>query len=128
MKVVRWGEWDDLRWRDVAEMDEKEREEADRAVIESLRETGYHFDGEYHQNGLYGVPVFDNGKYYEISMRSWGGIMARAFPEEFDDPDDQMNYVRWYLGRWCSSDEDYSNWKVPAYEAYLANMNAKKNQ
>lgn len=123
MKVIRWDEWDDLRWREVAEMDKDEREEADKAVIEALRETGYHFDGGYHQNGLYGVPVFDNGKYYEVSMRSWGGIMARAFPEEFDDPSNQMNYVRWYLG-----DRDFSKWKVPAYEAYLANLIAKENK
>ena len=39
MKVVRWDEWDDLRWQDVAEMDKEEREEADEAVIKSLRES-----------------------------------------------------------------------------------------
>ena len=113
MKVVCWGEWDDSHWRDVAKMNKEERDRADRAVIESLRETGYHFDGWYHQNGLYGVPVLDTGKYYEVGMRSWGGIMVRAFPEEFDNPDDPYNYVVWYLGP-----GDHSKYVCPKGDDY----------
>ena len=81
--------------------------EAKEAVVQELRKTGYHFDGTYHQNGDYGVPVLDNGLYYEVSMRTWGKTMADAFPEEFDNSDNDYNYVRWYLGG-----EDL-NYKIP---------------
>lgn len=96
VKVVKWTEWDYDHYMDM--MSEKDFEEAQKAVIEELRKTGYHFDGTYHQNGDYGVPVLDNGKYFQVSMRTWGGVMAQAFPEEFEDPNNPYNYVRWYLG------------------------------
>lgn len=96
MKVVKWAEWDDNHYMDVST--EEEFEKARQVVIEELQKTGYHFDGAYHQNGDYGVPVLNNGLYYEVSMRTWGRTLADAFPEEFENPDDPLNYVRWYLG------------------------------
>lgn len=95
MKVIGWTEWlDRYDW----ECTKEEFEEAWNAVVKELKEKGYHFDGSYHQNGDFGVPVLDNGERFQVCMRYWGGVMADAFPEEFDDPDNSYNYVRWYLG------------------------------
>ena len=96
MKVVKWTEWDDEHNDDIESW--HEIEEMSEVVAKELREKGYHFNGSYHQNGEYGVPVLDNGKYFQVTQRTWGGIMAEAFPEEFDNPDDPYNYVIWYLG------------------------------
>ena len=96
MKVIKWVTWDDKHDDDIESKEELDAM-AD-AVVEELRKTNYHFDGSYHQNGYYGVPVLDNGKYFQVTQRTWGGIMAEAFPEEFDNPEDPYNYVVWYLG------------------------------
>ena len=96
MKVVKWTEWDDEHNDDIESC--REIEEMSEVVAKELREKGYHFNGSYHQNGDYGVPVLDNGKYFQVTQRTWGGVMAMAYPEEFDDPEDTYNYVVWYLG------------------------------
>lgn len=96
MKVVKWTEWEDKHNYDLSSSEDIEKYSV--AVIRELREKGYHFDGHYHQNGEYGVPVLDNGVHFQVSQRKWGSIMAKAFPEEFNNPDDPHNYVVWYLG------------------------------
>ena len=97
MKVVKWTEWSDEHFDDIESKEELDAM-AD-AVIEELRKTNYHFDGSYHQNGDYGVPVLDNGKYFQVTQRTWGGVMAMAYPEEFDNPEGPYNYIVWYLGQ-----------------------------
>lgn len=95
LEVVGWTYWSFKKdWR----CNPKDFEEARKAVVEEVRKNGYHFDGSYHQNGDFGVPILSNGERFQVSMRQWGGIIAEAFPEEFEDPDNQYNYVRWYLG------------------------------
>ena len=74
-------------------------EEAEKAVIEDIREHGYHFFGEQHQNAEYGVPIL-NGKYlFQESFRVWGAIMAEAYPDEeygtADNEDGKYNYCKW---------------------------------
>ena len=103
MKVVRWTEWND-----DYHFDYKDIEEVSKAVAAELRSKGYHFDGHYHQNGDYGVPVLDDGRFVQVTQRSWGGIMAMAYPEEFDNLEDPYNYVIWYLGP-----EDRSKYVFP---------------
>ena len=93
MKVVKWTEWsyeNDFDYSDI--------EEVSKVVAVELRNKGYHFDGSYHQNGDYGVPVLDDGRHVQVTQRTWGGIMAMAYPEEFDNPEDPHNYAVWYLG------------------------------
>ena len=107
MKVVRWTEWDDEHNDDIESC--REIEEMSEVVAKELREKGYHFNGSYHQNGDYGVPVFDNGKYFQVTQRTWGGVMAMAYPEEFDNPDDPYNYIVWYLGPENPSECIYPN-------------------
>lgn len=93
MKVVRWAEWSDKDDFDYSDI-----EEVSKVVAAELRNKGYRFDGHYHQNGDYGVPVLDDGRHVQVTQRTWGGIMAMAYPEEFDNPEDPYNYVIWYLG------------------------------
>ena len=93
MKVVRWTKWNDDYHFDYSDI-----EEVSKVVAAELRNKGYHFDGSYHQNGDYGAPVLDDGRHVQVTQRTWGGIMAMAYPEEFDNPEDPHNYVVWYLG------------------------------
>ena len=41
--------------------------------------------------------------------------MADAYPEEYEDPNDKYNYMRWYLAGWgsCESSRCWEEWKVP---------------
>lgn len=96
MKVIRWTAWDNKHCDDIEGKDEIIK--MSEAVAKELREKGYHFDGSYHQNGDYGVPVLDNGKYFQVTQRLWGEVMAMAYPEEFENPNNPYNYVVWYLG------------------------------
>ena len=96
MKVIKWTTWDDKHIDDIENKEELDAM-AD-AVVEELRKTKYHFDGSYHQNGCHGVPVLGNGKYFQVTQRVWGEVMAMAYPEEFDNPEDPHNYIVWYLG------------------------------
>lgn len=96
MKVIRWTAWDNKHCDDIEGKDEIIK--MSEVVAKELREKGYHFDGSYHQNGDYGVPVLDNGKYFQVTQRLWGEVMAMAYPEEFENPNNPYNYVVWYLG------------------------------
>ena len=57
----------------------------------------YHFSGFYHQGGELGVPVFDDGDWFKVSYRTWGQIMADAYPEEMTQA--KSSYTVW---AWCS--------------------------
>ena len=77
MKIIKWTFWGDPRY---TEFDwTKEAEKAyELTIIEAIRKYGYRFSGQAHQHAQYGVPVFDNGQQYNVSMRHWGRIMADA--------------------------------------------------
>ena len=68
-------------------------------MIEDIREHGYHFFGEQHQNAEYGVPVLDGKYLFQESFRVWGAIMAEAYPDEdygtADNDDGKYNYCKW---------------------------------
>lgn len=73
------------------------------AVIIELREKGYHFFGEHHQNHPRGTPIIDNKYIYCVSMREWGAVMAEAYPDEDYALcyDDNYRYCKW---AWYSDD------------------------
>ena len=95
MEVVRWTKWSNEHYDDIESREEIE--DCSKVVIKELRRKNYHFGGIYHQNGEFGVPVLSNGKYFQVTQRVWGEIMAKAFPEEFENSNDPFNYVAWYL-------------------------------
>ena len=84
-QYLQWLEFTKTRW-----------DEIDAAVIDALREGGYMFTGSFHQCGDTGCPIID-GKYLaEYSQRSWGDIMARAYPETVGDKYEKgYEYLAW---------------------------------
>lgn len=90
MKVTGWTYWEDERYDEIPN---DEYDMARSVVVHSLWEFGFKFDGTYHTNGDYGVPVIDNKWKFTVSHRVWGGLMADAYPEICDG--DGMDYVSW---------------------------------
>lgn len=70
------------------------RTEAYNAVIKELRENCYHFTGNAHQNEDYGTPIIDDKYILCLSQRSWGALMADAFPNEIDNSEG-LGYIKW---------------------------------
>lgn len=63
-------------------------------VADALKENGYHFSGEVHQNYKHGVPLLNDGTVLYFTFREWGRIMAMAYPDEIDNSDG-MGYCAW---------------------------------
>lgn len=98
MKIIGWTEWDDPNhkemFRDGGSYKAEDVDEAIKVISEELRKNGYKFSGIYHQNGDFGVPIFDNGEVFQCSQRMWGSIMAKAYPNEVHNSDG-YGYVDW---------------------------------
>ena len=104
MKIMGWTDWDNPKYTELKTKTWKEYNEIEKLVADELRSKGYKFDGEYHQNGDYGAPVFEDGTILKCTKRAWGGIMALAYPE--GNLNDGYDYCRW---AWMiPKDEDYS--------------------
>ena len=99
MKIIGWTDWqvkEDINSKYEA-MNPKtwaDTEEIEKIIADELRDKGYKFTGDYHQNGDFGVPIFDNDMVYQCTQRSWGGIMLMAYPDEIDDTDG-LGYTDW---------------------------------
>ena len=111
MKVIGWTGWDDPRYREDY-LSDPLFEEHRNAVIDELRKRNYHFSGFYHQGGELGVPVFDDGDWFKVSYRTWGQIMADAYPEEMGQT--KSAYIEW---AWCSPCEP-KDMIIPRREDY----------
>lgn len=106
MKIIGWTCFDDpnreelypisqpVSWEDLYEVEDM--------IAEEIRSKGYKFSGYYYQGGQYGCPVFDNGKWYGVSFRRWGEIMAKAYDDHGDEPD-TWNYTKW---AWIAPEEE----------------------
>ncbi len=109
-KVVRWTFWSDDFYPEIdGSSSEEEDREYDLVVIQALRDKHYKISGFAHQNDPFCVPVFQDGKRYCCSFRSWGAIMARALGN-----DDRLGYVQW---AWDAPEEEKhpvpSDWNDP---------------
>lgn len=64
-------------------------EECYDVLIERCKGKGIKFDGEYHQNGEYGCPVFETDLgvlKYDFTFRGWGQVMVDAgFAKNYAD-------------------------------------------
>ena len=114
MKIIGWTWWGNPDYEKVHESemtydDFKKRRDA---VAAELKKMNYKFTGGYHQNGDYGVPIFDDGVVLQCSQREWGGIMAKAYPEEIDNSDG-MGYCVW---AWISP--DHKPLQIPSASDY----------
>ena len=98
MKIVGWTYYDNPQYREmypIGESSTAEQEEEIRNIIaKEIRDKGYKFTGYYHQGGECGVPIFDNGMTYTCTFRTWGSIMAMAYPDEIDNSDG-LGYCDW---------------------------------
>lgn len=92
MRIIKWDKMDETQYPKMCDIENIQM--AKDLIIKELREKGYHFSGEYHQNGEYGAPVFDNGEQYHTTLREWGAIMAEAYPDEVDNSN-QEGYRVW---------------------------------
>ena len=105
MKITGWTEWDDPKYEELFPDNNLSPymalKAAEQMIADEIRKKGYKFSGIYHQGGEYGVPVFDNKYVYQCSQRTWGGIMALAYPEECES-DVRPSYVRW---AWLAPEE-----------------------
>jgi len=111
VKVIGWTGWDDPRYREDY-LSDPLFEEHRNAVIDELQKRNYHFSGFYHQGGELGVPVFDDGDWFKVSYRTWGQIMADAYPEEMTKA--KSAYIVW---AWCSPCEP-KDMIIPRREDY----------
>lgn len=98
MKIIGWTNYDNPQYKEMfpigGSYTKDEIDEVRNVIAEELRDRGYRFTGSYHQNGDYGVPIFDNGMIFTCSQRMWGGIMAMAYPDEIDNSDG-LGYCDW---------------------------------
>lgn len=105
MKVVSWTFFGDERYPEKFPFcglgaAPEEIDAVDAAIVDALREGGYHFPGYYHQNpddSAKGVPVLDDGRRCEFTFRTWGAIMAQAYPDEMKTWEG-MEYCKWAWG------------------------------
>ena len=86
MEIVEWRDWDDKLNINYFKANPQKNalvytDEEYAAVASAARKAGYIFPGDYHQNGYHGVPIFDNGKPFQVTQRNWGYIMTLAWPE-----------------------------------------------
>lgn len=87
LKVIGWTRYDDSKYPTS-----ESSVAVDDAIITELREKGYKFGGDSHQNEDCCCPVLNNGKKALFSMRGWGKLMAQAL--EID------SYMEWYMDGW----------------------------
>ena len=80
----------------------------DRAVMTELREKGYRFGGDAHQERRGCCPVLNDGAKVCCSMRGWGAIMAEALKRYCPDfhgygggMKDEENIERYFGGLFC---------------------------
>ena len=80
-----------------------ERKEVEKIIIEELRNNGYRFTGDYHQDGDFGVPIFDNGMVATFSKRQWGALMYKAYPDD-GNYEKGLEYTKW-AWNWLNMEE-----------------------
>ncbi|MBR3583888.1 MAG: hypothetical protein IKO01_10660 [Kiritimatiellae bacterium] len=78
-------------------------DEAEQVVVESIRRNGFKFGGGYHQYGEFGMPLFDDGKVFFVSLRHWGHLMYRAWEPDGKNP---RGYCKYAFG-WDIPEEEY---------------------
>lgn len=97
MRIIGWTEFDDPKYKERlpigGDYTIQDVRDTENTIAEELRRKGYRFDGTYHQNGDFGVPIFEDGTICQFTFRSWGHIMALAYPEEIEDK--EYGYLRW---------------------------------
>lgn len=95
-KVVGWTWWNDTDYIEAPHTDEVVE-----AVAREIREHGYCFGGDSHQDRDGCVPVLNTAQVVRFSMRGWGSVMARAYLTSHFD----LDYMGWYMD--CCINDEY---------------------
>ena len=106
MKVTGWTWYENPDYKDMSPIGgpfpfENRWDDVKDLIIKEIREHGYKFTGDYHQNGDFGAPIIDNEWIYMVSQRSWGHMMVRAYPDKIDNSDG-YGYCDW---AWTAPEE-----------------------
>lgn len=64
-------------------------------IVQDVREHNYHFTGDSHQSHPHGTPIIDDKYIYCMSTRSWGWLMADAYPDEDYSIYNGNSYLKW---------------------------------
>ena len=94
MKVVKMTDWNDAYNFPMCQ-DQKNFKDFWNCVRKFIKEKNIKFNGSWHQNWDYGVPIIEyDGKLYAfaISMRRWGLIISEAF---YPENKDSGAYLDW---------------------------------
>lgn len=99
MKITGWTWYGNPDYKEMFPIEEQatswdEIQKVETMIANELRSKGYKFTGSYHQGGDYGAPVIDDTWVFQCSCRTWGGIMAMAYPDEIDNSDG-YGYTVW---------------------------------
>ncbi len=97
MKLIGWTSFDS-DCQGICVEDRETLLSALNETVRVIRENDYVFSGETHQQGLCGVPVFDNGKCLKCSMRAWAMLMSVAHTGN------DKSYMEYYMDQ--SIDEE----------------------
>lgn len=94
---------------DISDLSEEDRKHvwyvAEKKTIEDIVRKKYRFSGDTHQRSQFGCPILlVNGKkiYYTNSMRSWGGLMAKAWNEI--EQSNNYDYMDFYMENFLDKD------------------------
>lgn len=90
-KVIGWTHYDDPNYP-VSDYSVA----IDYAVIAELKEKGYKFGGDAHQEMEGCCPIINNGAKACYAKRAWGGLMAEAQGIN----NDPYAYMEWYMDGW----------------------------
>lgn len=114
-KVIGWTWWGDSDYIEAPHTDE-----VIDAIAKDIREHGYCFGDDSHQNYDGCVPVLNTGQVVKFSMRGWGSVMARAYLKERFD----LDYMGWYMDNCIHKEylkypEEYVNENLFAHPHYF---------
>lgn len=110
LTVVGWTEYDGDEFPDCEDLDDEIYE----AVAKDVRENGYLFGGDSHQDRYGCCPVLSNGKKACFSWRGWGLVIAIAYDKRCNDGsyDYMVGYMDMMINpkklKYPESEVDYS--------------------
>ena len=137
MKIVKWTQGLDLTdlskpkllypvydaeyWKKTPEERQRFWEESDRVVVECIRRNGFRFGGFYHQGGEFGMPMFEDGTVFFVSLRHWGHLMYEAWEPEGKDPYGYALYAWDYEVGKCKYPESETDFVQPDESGNVGN-------
>ena len=101
MKVTGWTDQEDKKYIQIHypyvilnknKIPKEQIYEMWNVVVKEVKEKGYRFTGDMHQNCDTGTPIIDDKYIFCLSQRSWGELMRQA--HNLPDPDG-MGYITW---------------------------------